>query len=80
MKKIIIIGILSLLITSCVAPYSTYDYTPRYNQYQYQYQYQYPYTYQPTRVIVFKHKHIKQSHKKHKKHKRHVKVRINKHR
>ena len=71
MKKIIIIGILSLLITSCVAPYSTYDYTPRYVHY--------PYTYQPTKVIVVKHKHTKQ-YKKHKKHKRHVKVRINKRR
>ena len=68
MKKIIIISILSLLITSCVAPYSTYDYTPRYVYY--------PHTYQSTKVIVVKHKHVKQ----HKKHKRHVKVRINKHR
>ena len=71
MKKIIIISILSLLITSCIAPYSTYDYTPRYAHY--------PYTHQPTKVIVVKHKHVKK-HKKHKKHKGHVKVRINKRR
>ena len=68
MKKIIIISILSLLVVSCVAPYSTYDHTPRYNYY--------PYTYQPTKVIVVKHKHNKPS--RHKKHKRHVKVIINK--
>ena len=68
MKKIIIISILSLLVVSCAAPYSTYDHTPRYNQY--------PYTYHhPTKVIVVKHKHVKHNH--HKKHKRNVKVRIN---
>ena len=73
MKKIIIISILSLLITSCAAPYSTYDYTPRYVHY--------PYTYNPTKVIVVKQKHHKHKNKhknKHKSNKRHVKVKINK--
>ena len=55
-------------MSSCMVPYSSYDYDqPTY----------YPYTYyQPTKVIVVKQK----PHKHHKKHKRHIKVKINKHR
>ena len=57
-------------MSSCVVPYSTYDYyTPRYVHYPYKY-------YQPTKVIVVKQK----PHKHHKKNKRHIKVKINKHR
>jgi hypothetical protein len=65
MKKIIIISLLSVLITSCVVPYSSYD-TPRYIYH--------PHVnhHRPTKVIVIKQK-------KHNK-KRHIKVKINKHR
>ena len=57
-------------MSSCMLPYSTYDYaTPRYTYYPYTY-------YQPTKVIIVKQK----THKHHKKHKRHIKVKINKHR
>ena len=57
-------------MSSCMLPYSTYDYdTPRYVHYPYTY-------YQPTKVIVVKQK----THKYHKKHKRQIKVKINKHR
>jgi hypothetical protein len=71
MKKLLLFLII-LCTSSCIAPYSTYDYdTPRYNYY--------PHVYQPTRVIVKqKHKH-KHKHK-HRSNKRHVKVKINKHR
>ena len=57
-------------MSSCVVPYSTYDYTtPRYVHYPYIY-------HQPTKVIVVKQK----THKHYKQHKRHIKVKINKHR
>ena len=57
-------------MSSCMLPYSTYDYaTPRYTYYPYTY-------YQPTKVIIVKQK----THKHHKQHKRHIKVKINKHR
>ena len=65
-KNIIIISLVALLATSCMLPYSSYDY----NQPTY-----YPHTYyQPTRIIV-----KQKPHKHHKKHKRHIKVKINKH-
>ena len=68
MKKIVIIGLLSMFLTSCMVPYSSYDYIEpaRYIYYP---------TYQPTRVIVVKQKHHKHKHKN-----RHIKVKINKHR
>jgi len=58
-------------MSSCVLPYSTYDYdAPRYIHRPYIY-------HQPTKVIVVKQK----THKhKHKSNKRHIKVKINKHR
>ena len=55
-------------MSSCMVPYSSYDYVEP-TRYVY-----YP-THQPTKVIV-----VKQKHKHHKKNKRHVKVKINKHR
>ena len=67
MKKIIIVII--LFTSSCVVPYSSYDYVEP-TRYIY-----YP-TYQPTRTIIVKQK----PHKYHKKNKRHIKVKINKHR
>ena len=56
-------------MSSCMVPYSSYDYdTPRYNYY--------PTYYHPTRTII-----VKQKHKRHNKsNKRYVKVKINKHR
>jgi len=54
-------------MSSCMAPYSSYDYTEPYYPY-------YPTYYQPTKVIVVKHKHKKHPNK------RHVKVKINRHR
>ena len=54
-------------MSSCVAPYLTYDYAEP-TPYQY-----YPTYYQPTKVVIIKNKH-------HYKRKRHVKVIINKHR
>ena len=67
MKKLLLLII--ICTSSCVVPYSTYDYTEP-TRYIY-----YP-TYQPTRTII-----VKQNHKhKHKSNKRHVKVKINKHR
>ena len=57
-------------MSSCMLPYSSYNYTePTRAVY-------YPTYYQPTRVIVTKQK----THKHHKHHKRHIKVKINKHR
>ena len=67
MKKILIL-ISLICITSCMVPYSSYDYVEP-TRYIY-----YP-TYQPTKVII-----VKQNHHKHKSNKRHIKVRINKHR
>ena len=70
MKKIIIVGLFLLFATSCVVPYSSYDYdTPRHTYYPYTY-------YQPTRTIIVKQKH----NHKHRPNKRHVKVKTNKHR
>ena len=70
MKKLLIL-IIIICTSSCMVPYSTYDYTEP-TRYIY-----YP-TYQPTRTIIVKQKH-KHKHK-HKSNKRHVKVKINKHR
>ena len=69
MKKILILII--ICASSCMVPYSNYDYdTPRYVYYPHMY-------HQPTRVIVVKQKY---KHYKHHNKKRHIKVRINKHR
>jgi len=54
-------------MSSCMLPYSTYDYTEPTRTY-------YPTYHQPTRVVI-----IKKSKPQYKK-KRHVKVKINKHR
>ena len=62
-KKLLLLIV--ICTSSCVIPYSTYDYVEP-TRYIY-----YP-TYQPTRTIIVKHKH--------KPNKRHVKVKINKHR
>ena len=63
-----IFPLIIICTSSCVVPYSSYDYdTPRYNYYPYVY-------YQPTRTIIIKQK----PHKYHKKNKRHIKVKINK--
>ena len=67
MNKILLV--LALFISSCMVPYSSYDYVEP-TRYVY-----YP-TYQPTKVIVVKQK----PHKHYRKHKRHIKVKINKHR
>ena len=66
MKKLLLLLII-ICMSSCMVPYSSYDYAePTYRYY--------PTYYQPTKVIV-----VKQKHKHHNK-KRHVKVRINRHR
>ena len=65
MKKLLLLIV--ICTSSCVVPYSTYDYAEP-TRYIY-----YP-TYQPTKTII-----VKQKHKHHNKtNKRHVKVRINK--
>ena len=64
MKKIIILIVVCM--SSCVVPYSSYDYTEPTRTYYY------PTYYQPTKIVVVKKKPIKT--------KRHVKVKINKHR
>ena len=70
MKKIIIIVLFQICITSCMLPYTTTNYDPPRDIYH-------PHTYyQPTKVIVVKDKRYNRN----KKHKRHIKVRINKHR
>ena len=67
MKKLLILII--ICTSSCVVPYSNYDYVEPRRVYYYP-------IYQPTRTII-----IKQKHKhKHRSNKRHVKVKINKHR
>ena len=66
MNKLILVFIIACM-SSCMLPYSSYDY----NQPTY-----YPHTYyQPTRIIV-----KQKTHKHHKHNKRHVKAKINKHR
>ena len=68
MKKLLLVLVI-ICTSSCVVPYSSYDYVEP-TRYIY-----YP-TYQPTRTII-----VKQKHKRHNKsNKRHVKVKINKHR
>ena len=54
-------------MSSCMLPYSTYDYTEPTRTYYY------PTYYQPTKVVIIKKK-------PHHKPKRHIKVKINKHR
>ena len=66
MKKLFIF-LLLISITSCVVPYSNYDYT---EPITYPY---YPTYYQPTKVVI-----IKKNKPKYKK--RHIKIKINKHR
>jgi len=64
-KTLLLIAIISM--SSCILPYSTYDYTEPTRTY-------YPTYYQPTRVVI-----IKKNKPQYKK-KRHIKVKINKHR
>ena len=72
MKKIVIIGLLSMFITSCMVPYSSYDYIEP-TRYMY-----YPTYYQPTKVIIVKQKPHNKHHQKPKTNRRHIKVSINK--
>ena len=64
-RKILLLTII-ISMSSCMVPYSSYDYTEPYYPY-------YPTYYKPTKVVIIKKK-------PHYKHKRHIKVKINRHR